>query len=366
MKSEKPKCQPIKSGRRIRVLVVDDSLPMRKLFAQIIKAAPDLELVGEANNVYVARERLVALRPDVMVLAVDMPKMDGITFLEKVMQYFPTRTLMINGSTTQKSETFLRALSAGAIDVIDRPQLDSGETPDKNAEYLIAERLRTVFRSSLQRSFAPLEGTPNKRLSKAVPECDTKLVVGIAASTGGTEALKVLLGALPPEIPPILIVQHMPVGFTKGFAAALNRGLPFLVKEAEDQEPVGSGKVLIAPGGFHLEVAGVRGTRFVRLHQLPALHNVRPSADYLFSSLAQSCGRNSLGIVLTGIGRDGVDGLSELKRSGGCTIAQTEESCVVFGMPQAALQMNIIDQSLNPLEIAAAISQLAADKKYAA
>ncbi len=342
-------------GKKIRILVVDESAILRMFLASVIAATPDLELIGEANDVYLAREKLVSLKPDVMILAFDMPKMDGVTFLEKVMQYFPTRTLMINTSSTKKSETFLSALAAGAIDVMDRPSFQKNNVLEKTAAAAITDRIRNVFRSSLQRSFAPLEGTPIKKGVAATQPMATKTVVAIAASTGGTEALKVLLAGLPAEIPPILIVQHMPPGFTKSFAASLDRTLPFVVKEAEHQEPIESGKVLFAPGGFHLEAGGVRGSRFVRLHQQDPLHGLRPSADYLFSSLAQCCGVHSVGVILTGIGRDGANGLAEIKRAGGTTMVQSEESCVVFGMPHAAIQMNIVDRVLPPAEIANAL-----------
>lgn len=340
---------------KIRVLVVDDSAVIRTLFTRILSSDPEIEVVASAPDPFVAREKLVELKPDVMTLDVEMPRMDGITFLEKVMEHFPTRTLVISSLSTAGAATSLRALEVGAIDVMAKPALDVSKSITKMSSELIS-RVKEVARSRLPVRFRMQSGQkPVSAVLAGGLHRTTHQILAIASSTGGTEALKVVLSQLPPDIPGTLIVQHMPPVFTRTYAESLQRICPFEVKEAEDGDRVLPGRALLAPGNFHMELTRSGAYYYVKLHQEPPLYGVRPAADYLMTSVAKIAGANSIGLVLTGMGRDGAKGLLEMRQAGGFNIAQDEASCVVFGMPKEAIALGAIDSVLPLDRIASAI-----------
>jgi two-component system chemotaxis response regulator CheB len=346
-------------GTRIKLLIVDDSSVIRTLFTKIFSSDPEIEVVGSAPDPYIAREKLIALKPDVMTLDLEMPRMDGLTFLEKVMEHFPTRTVIISSLSTEGSETALRALELGAVDVMAKPVIDIKKGFESFAGEMIA-RIKEVAKARLpQKNNSPRVNTGVK-LVKPVGQAlhlqkTTHQIFAIASSTGGTEALKQVLPKLPSDLPGTVIVQHMPPVFTKTYAEALSRLCPFEVKEAEEGDRVQPGRALIAPGNFHMELVRNGAYYHVKLHQEPLLHGVRPAADFLFRSVAKYAGANAVGLVLTGMGNDGAAGLLEMKKAGSYNIAQDESTCVVYGMPKKAVDCGAIHRSLKLEDIAAEI-----------
>jgi two-component system, chemotaxis family, protein-glutamate methylesterase/glutaminase len=333
---------------KIKVLVVDDSAVIRRLLERIISSAPDMECVGTAPDPYVGRELLVSKKPDVITLDIEMPRMDGITFLEKIMSHMPTRTLVVSSLAKEGSETALRALEVGAVDIIEKPSLDVTNSLNGMANDIV-ERIRVVAKARLGAPAKIVRSAQSSAKSTGSLAKTTHQVLAIASSTGGTEALKVFLAGMPADIPGTVIVQHMPPGFTKQYADNLNRMFPFEVKEAEEGDKVIPGRVIIAPGNFHMELYRNGAYYQVKLHQAPAMHGVRPAADYLMKSVAKYAGANAIGIVLTGMGKDGAEGLLEMKKVGSYTVCQNEATCVVFGMPRAAMAIGAVDKDL-PLD----------------
>lgn len=345
---------------KIRVLIVDDSSLMRNLLSALLSSEPDIEIVGTAPDPYVAREKLLKLQPDVMTLDIEMPKMNGIQFLEKVMIHFPTRTIIFSSLSTSKSEIALRAFELGAIDVLAKPVSDISNALPKMREEIVT-RVRMAAQAKLKRldsrvlELKPVQLPSQPSPSGGTPSVDQTYleekfkhkVVAIGSSTGGIEALAILLSQLPKAIPPILIVQHMPANFTKLLAERFQRTCPFQVKEAADGDDIIPGRVLLAPGDFHMEVTSPKLGRFaIRLHQAPPIHNVRPAADYLMSSVAKYFGPQAVGVVLTGMGRDAAKGLLEMREKGSYNIAQDEKTCVVYGMPKVAVGLGAIHKIL--------------------
>ena len=336
-------------SQKIKVLIVDDSAVIRKLLEKIFSSAPDIEVVGTAADPYIARDKLVALKPDVMTLDVEMPRMDGISFLEKVMQHFPTRTIIFSSLAKTGSETYFRALEAGAIEIMEKPSIDVSQSLEVLSQAIL-EKVRAVAKARL--NVMPKVATntqPVKKVGASSLARTTHQLLAVASSTGGTEALKVFLSGMPADIPGTLVVQHMPPGFTKSFADSLNKMFPFEVKEAEEGDQVVPGRVLIAPGNYHMEIQRSGAYYHVKLHQGPPLHSVRPAADYMMKSVAKYVGQNALGVVLTGMGKDGAEGLLEMKKAGAYTAVQNEETCVVYGMPAAAVALGAADKIL-PLD----------------
>lgn len=341
-------------GAKIRVLVVDDSAVIRKLMSKIITSCSDMELVGTAPDPFAARELIISQKPDVMTLDIEMPRMDGISFLEKVMQHLPIRTLIISSLAKEGSETALRALEVGAIDVVEKPSLDVTKSLEAMTES-IASKIRMAARAKIQK-IQPLGKTGGNKISTAMAKT-THQVLAIASSTGGTEALKVVLSSLPPDLPGTVIVQHMPAGFTRTYAKGLNDRFSFEVKEAEDGDKIVPGRVLIAPGNFHMEIVRNGAYYHAKLHQEPPLHGVRPAADFLMKSVAKYVGANAIGVVLTGMGKDGAEGLLEMKKAGALTISQSEKTCVVYGMPQAAENVGAVLKVIDLDKIGAELCQ---------
>ena len=341
--------------RKIRVLIVDDSASVRMTLSEIIGSDPDLEVMATAADPYVAVERIRQEVPDVMFLDIELPRMDGITFLRKIMSQRPIPTVICSSMAEAGSDTFMQALEAGAVDVVTKPRVDT-------AEFLKESRMRICdaakaaahakFRGVTHKPPAPPIAVEAKLNADAIlpphsearaasvraKQIDTDPIICIGASTGGTEALREVLEALPANSPAILIVQHMPEKFTNAFARRLNGLCTVEIKEAEDGDVLQPGRVLIAPGNQHmvLQRAGTRYT--VQIVDGPHVSRHRPSVDVLFRSASQVAGRNAMGVILTGMGDDGARGLLEMRQAGSHTVAQDEESCIVFGMPKEAIQ----------------------------
>lgn len=349
--------------KKIKVLIVDDSAVIRKLLEKILSSSQEIEVVGSAIDPYMARELIAKHRPDVMTLDVEMPKMDGISFLEKVMQHFPIRTVIFSSLAKMGSETYFRALEAGAIEVLEKPAIDVSKGIDAVSKLLI-EKIIWVSKAQIKPKTASSASEKHKQTHTALART-THQLVAIASSTGGTEALREYLSGMPSNIPGTLIVQHMPPGFTKSFSDNLNKAFPFEVREAKNGDQVIPGRVLIAPGNFHMEIVRSGAYYHVQLHQQPPLHNVRPSADYLMKSVAKCVGKNAIGIVLTGMGKDGAEGLLEMKKVGAYTIAQDESSSVVFGMPAAAIALDAVDHILPLPKIASHVLDSLKEKDVA-
>lgn len=346
--------------KKIRVLIVDDSNIIQKMFAHMLSLDPNIEVVGFAPDPYVAREKLVQLKPDVMTLDIQMPKMDGLTFLEKVMEHFPVPTIVISSYAKEKSETALRALSLGAVDIFPKPILNNRSKLEEIGHELIS-KVRAAFGAKVSNIrdhniSHPLQKSTTLKTSHHGGR-SSNIMLAIAASTGGTEALKHLLSELPADIPSTVLVQHMPKEFTARFAETLNSLCPFEVKEAENNDIVKPGRVLLAPGDFHMILAKQGGQFCVHLKEGPLIHGVRPAADPLFSTVAQLVGKNAIGVVLTGMGYDGARGLLEMKKAGSFNFAQDENSCVVFGMPKEAIALGGIDKVLPLDRIARAVME---------
>lgn len=332
-------------SRKIRCLIVDDSAVIRSILQRMLSSDPEIEVVATASDPYAAREKLVELKPDVMTLDIEMPRMDGLTFLEKVMASMPTRTLIISSLAKQQSEMALRALEAGAIDVLAKPAINVTESLQGMRDELV-NRVKAVAQAQLQKPIMAVQPQSPMPLSTRALGQTTHQILAIAASTGGTEALKVLLSAMPPDIPGTVIVQHMPPVFTRTFAANLNKICNFEVKEAEEGDRVKPGLVLIAPGNYHMELTRSGAYYYVKLNQDAPQHGVRPAADILMRSVARYAGKNAIGVVLTGMGRDGALGLLEMHKAGSYNIAQDEATSIVYGMPKMALDAGGIDKVL--------------------
>jgi two-component system, chemotaxis family, protein-glutamate methylesterase/glutaminase len=360
------------NGKRTRVLVVDDSALMRQILTSLFAQDPELELVGTASDPFVAWAKIQELKPDVLTLDVEMPRMDGLTFLEKLMRARPMPVLMVSSLTEQGCATTLRALELGAVDFVSKPKLDlRAGTVELGAELIAkvkaaaqarprARRPASVTPAARGRVDTPAPAAGAATGAPAAPATQraqrpgallrsTHGVVAIGASTGGTEALRELLCALPPDSPGIVIVQHMPEHFTAAFARRLDGLCRVRVREARDGDTVLPGHVLIAPGNFHLHLVRSGATYLARVSAGAAVNHHRPSVNVLFNSCAEVVGSNALGLLLTGMGDDGAQGLLAMRRAGAQTAAQDEATSVVFGMPKVAIALGAA-AAIHPLE----------------
>jgi two-component system chemotaxis response regulator CheB len=327
-----------------RVLIVDDSALMRQLLSKILNSDPQLEVVGTAGDPFVAREKILALKPDVLTLDIEMPRMDGLTFLEKLMRGHPMPVIMISSLTDKGADTTLRALSLGAIDYVSKPKLDVTNGTIDQAEEIIA-KVKAAARARV-RCPSTAVSPSHESTGKTYQFSATHKVVAVGASTGGTEALKELLMPLPADFPGIVIVQHMPEAFTHQFAERLNSLCKIKVQEAQDGDRILPGRALLAPGGHHMAVVR-RGMEYaVHVYRGERVNRHLPSVDVLFSSCARNLGRNVVGVLLTGMGADGARGMLEMKQADAFNIAQDESTSVVFGMPREAILLNAVDQVL--------------------
>jgi two-component system chemotaxis response regulator CheB len=331
-------------GKKIRVLVVDDSAVVRRMISDALGSDPDIEVVGTACDPYVARDKILELNPDVLTLDIEMPRMDGLTFLRILQQHRPMPVVVISSISTAGSKAALDAMEFGAVDVLAKPQ--SAWNLGSLREQL-AMRIKGAARARLT-SFNKSPAN-NAAVPASTAHFTPRQLILIGASTGGTEAIKNVLTRLPDGLPGICIVQHIPPVFSKTFAERLNECCAFEVREAVEGDELKPGLALIAPGDYHLALSW-RGTHYrVSLQQGPMIHHVRPAVDVMFESVA-GAGRNALAVLLTGMGRDGAEGMKKLKANGAATIAQNEETCVVYGMPRAAVELGCVDRVL-PLDL---------------
>ncbi|HQT77053.1 MAG TPA: chemotaxis response regulator protein-glutamate methylesterase [Rhodopila sp.] len=317
--------------QQVRVLVVDDSALVRQMLTQLLSSDPAITVVGAAPDPYIAREMIKALNPDVVTLDIEMPRMDGLAFLEKIMTLRPTPVVMVSSLTQKGADTALRALEMGAVDYVAKPLIGLQLGLANLREELVA-KVRQAARARVR----PL-GEPDARRSVAVGAfTSSERVIAVGASTGGVEALQRFLTAFPADAPAMLITQHMPPAFTERFASRLNDCCAVTVRQAEDRDRVLPGHVYIAPGARHLELARSGADYICRLHDQAPVSGHRPSVDVLFRSVARVAGANAVGIILTGMGSDGAAGLLEMRRAGASTVGQDEASCVIYGMPKSA------------------------------
>ncbi len=329
--------------KKIRVLCVDDSALVRGLMTEIINSHPDMEVVAAAPDPLIARELIKQHNPDVLTLDVEMPRMDGLDFLERLMRLRPMPVVMVSSLTERNSEVTLRALELGAVDFVTKPKLGLRDGLMEYGE-LIADKIRAAANSK-PRQAAQAGAAPRARLTQ--PFSTTEKLVLIGASTGGTEAIRQVLEPLPANSPAIMITQHMPAGFTRSFVQRLDNLCAVQVHEAEDGQRVLPGHVYLAPGGLaHMKLARSGANYVVKLEYSDPVNRHRPSVDVLFHSAAQVAGKNAVGVILTGMGKDGAQGLLAMKQAGATTFAQDEASCVVFGMPREALHVGATENAV--------------------
>lgn len=330
----------------IKVLIIDDSALMRALLKKIIDSAPDLEVVGEAPDPIVAREMIKALNPDVLTLDVEMPRMDGIEFLSRLMKLRPMPVVMISTLTEHGSEVTMQALELGAVDFLPKPRMENAALIEEYAEE-ICEKIRGAAGALL--NVRPVPAPPPAPKGPAIalsPRTLNETLIAIGASTGGTEAIKDVLVGLPEQMPGIVISQHMPELFTVSFAKRLDRLARLTVVEAQGGERIQPGHAYLAPGHSHLLVRKGGGGYVTELSQSAPVNRHRPSVDVMFGSVAAVYGRNAIGVLLTGMGKDGAQGLLEMRQAGAWTIGQDQATCVVYGMPREAAQLGAIDEAV--------------------
>lgn len=343
---------------KIRVVVIDDSAVVRKVMTKMLQKAPDIEVVATAPDPFVGRDMIVKHKPQVLLLDIEMPRMDGITFLHKVMQFQPMPVIMVSSLTTTGGELALEAIRAGAFEVVAKPR--GAYTLDDLGPELIL-KIRAARVSRVRKPIAlPASSLAAPQLSRVTA---TNKIFAVGASTGGTVAFEHVLRMLPANCPGLVVVQHMPVQFTKAYADRLNTVTPLHVKEAEDGDTVTTGKVLIAPGGQHMELVRSGALYRVALNSAPPVGRHRPSVDVLFDSVAANAGKNAIGVIMTGMGADGATGLKKMRDAGAATVGQDEASCTVYGMPQAAVECGAVEQVLPLGSIAGAMLRFAESTK---
>jgi two-component system, chemotaxis family, protein-glutamate methylesterase/glutaminase len=343
------------SSKKIRVMVIDDSAVVRESMKQILESDSDIEVMNMAVDPLMAAEMLKSGVPDVITLDVEMPHMDGITFLHKIMTQHPIPVVMCSSLTEEGCETTLKALEFGAVDIITKPKFGIKNFLEESRIRII-DSVKAASHARVKKNFDKKLKVSKKLTADAVLESKplnasmirtTEKVVAVGASTGGTEAIRIFLESMPPDCPAIAIVQHMPENFTRAFANRLNTICDIEVKEASNGDSMVRGRALIAPGNKHLLIQRSGARYFVEVKNGPLVCRHRPSVDVLFRSAAQFAGANAVGVIMTGMGDDGSRGLLEMKTAGAYTIAQDEESCVVFGMPQEAIKRNAVDKVIS-------------------
>jgi two-component system chemotaxis response regulator CheB len=347
--------------RKIGVLIVDDSAIVRKILSEAVSAEPDMEVLATAPDPYIARDKILALNPDVLTLDIEMPRMNGLTFLKQLMHYHPIPTIIISSLGQASCAATLEALRCGAVDVMAKP---AGPYSVGELRQALAARIRGAAgarpRSAPELAPAPL---PDRRPSKQPytgqgnPSSNAATVIAIGASTGGTVAIQEILLQLSADMPPIVITQHIPAGFSLAFANRLNRLCSLEVREAVDGDSLHRGLALVAPGDYHLLLRHGPSGYFVQLQQGPQVCYQRPSVDVMFASVAQTAASHGVGVLLTGMGTDGAKGLLALRHAGAATIAQDEASCVVYGMPREARRLDAVGTVAPLSEIAEVITR---------
>lgn len=347
------------SLKKIKVLIVDDSAVVRQTLNSILSSDHSIEVMGTAADPFQAALKMKTEIPDVITLDVEMPRMDGLTFLKKIMSQHPIPVIIISSLTEKGTETAVKALEYGAVEIFVKPKLASNEQWE-DSKLKLCELVRGAANARLKRKTnLGIEVSPKLSADAMIKYTQsssmiqtTEKVFAVGASTGGTEALRIFLEALPPDAPGIIIVQHMPEMFTKSFANRLNELCKITVKEAADGDSVLRGRALIAPGNYHMMLKRSGARYYVEVKTGPLVNRHRPAVDVLFRSTARYAGKNSVGIILTGMGDDGAKGMLEMKEAGAKTIAQDEKSCVVFGMPKEAIKLNAVDKILSLTDIA--------------
>ncbi len=337
-------------GRKTRVLIVDDSAIVRRILSEALSAEPDIEVAGTAPDPYVARDKILSLNPDVLTLDIEMPRMDGLTFLKKLMRFHAMPVVVISSVTQQSCRTAVEALQAGAVEVLAKP---GGPYSVGELRHGLAAKIRAAAGSRVARTTAPTSTPVTPPRPAATPPPGTVFAIG--ASTGGTEAIATLLSRLPDSSPGILITQHIPAHFSRAFAGRLNNLCAIEVKEAEDGDEVRPGRALVAPGDLHMLLRKSAGRYAVCVKSGPRVCYQRPSVDVLFCSVADTAGAAATGVILTGMGADGAQGLLRMHEAGAYTIAQDEATSVVFGMPKEAIARKAVDQVLPLGSIAGAL-----------
>lgn len=343
---------------KIRVLVVDDSAVVRKVFTEELSREKDIEVVGTAPDPYVARDKILELKPDVVTLDVEMPRMDGITFLRKLMKYFPLPVIIVSSLTKAGGSLALEAMDTGAVEVICKPG-EAYSVGDMSTQ--LAEKIRAAAHVNMvQRVKAIAERVGGQAVSRPKLSLTktTNKIIAIGASTGGTEALKDVLTQFPANSPGIMIVQHMPANFTTSFAERLDSLCQITVKEAKDGDSVTPGTALLAPGNYHMVMRRSGARYYVNIKSGPLVCYQRPAVDVLFNSVAVYGGANGIGVILTGMGKDGAQGMLKMKEAGAQTIAQDEKSCVVFGMPKEAIDIGAVDKVVPLNDVASQVMKM--------
>jgi two-component system chemotaxis response regulator CheB len=343
-------------AKKIKVLIVDDSAVVRQTLTEILSSDPHIEVISTAGDPFIAAERIRHEVPDVITLDVEMPRMDGITFLHKIMSQHPIPVVMCSSLTEKGSETALKALEYGAVEIIQKPRLGT-KTFLEESRLRICDAVKAASQARVRRVSAITHTVAPKLTADVIMEKPknramiqtTEKVVVVGASTGGTEALRVFLESLPADSPGIVIVQHMPEGFTRAFSQRLDGLCRITVKEAEDNDTVVRGRALIAAGNHHLLLKRSGARYYVEIKDGPLVSRHRPSVDVLFRSAARYAGKNAVGVIMTGMGDDGARGMLELKQAGAVNIAQDEASCIVFGMPNEAIKLGGVDY-VRPLD----------------
>jgi two-component system chemotaxis response regulator CheB len=354
--------------KKIRVLIVDDSAVVRQAMAEVLCSDPGIEVMATASDPFVAAERMRHELPDVITLDVEMPRMDGLTFLRKIMSQHPLPVVMCSTLTEQGSETALKALEYGAVDIVTKPRLGTKQFFEES-KVRICDAVKAAAQARLRRLTTPSltvapKLTADAVLVRAEPKTlamiqTTEKIVVVGASTGGTEALRIFLEALPADSPGIVIVQHMPEHFTASFADRLNTLCRITVKEAQNNDTVVRGRALIAPGNRHTLLKRSGARYYVEVKDGPLVSRHRPSVDVLFRSAARYAGKNCVGVIMTGMGSDGAQGMMEMKEAGAVNIAQNEATSVVYGMPKEAIKAGGVDHTLPLGEIAREVIRLA-------
>lgn len=341
--------------KKIKVLIIDDSAIVRQTLAEIFSSDPVIEVIGTASDPYIAAKKMREEVPDVITLDVEMPRMDGVTFLQKIMNQHPIPVVICSSLAVNRSETTMKLMEYGAVEIIQKPSLGTKEylreSRIKICDCIKAASIARIKRIPKQKEIQPkltADAVLPKARNKAMVKT-TEKVIAVGASTGGTEALRILFEGLPMDCPGVVVVQHMPENFTKAFAKRLDSICLPTIKEASNNDSVLRGQVLIAPGNHHMLLKRSGARYYVEIREGPLVSRHRPSVDVLFRSAARYAGKNAIGVIMTGMGDDGAKGLLEMKEQGAFTVAQDEATSIVFGMPQEAIKLNAVDKIL-PLE----------------
>ncbi|HNX23927.1 MAG TPA: chemotaxis response regulator protein-glutamate methylesterase [Spirochaetota bacterium] len=351
-------------NKKTKVLIVDDSAVVRQALSSLLSMEKDIEVIATASDPYYATEKIAGAVPDVIILDLEMPRMDGLTFLKKIMEQHPIPVIICSSLADKGSDSAMKALQYGAVEIITKPKMGTKEFLEESRIY-IADAVRAASAANLKKitQCSTVDAVPKytadvmmPKAKKAVLTETTDKVIVVGASTGGTEALREFLSQLPLDTAGVVVVQHMPENFTRAFAERLDRICGIKVKEAKNGDTVLKGQALIAPGNYHTLLKRSGAQYYVEVKDGPLVTRHRPSVDVLFRSTAYYAGKNAVGVIMTGMGDDGAKGMKEMKDAGAFTIAQDEESCVVFGMPGEAVKLNAVDKVLPLCLIAKAVS----------